>query len=603
MAKTLGWKSFAWTPPEEGALAQGDRVLCALPSPAPEWHGRLQAELLSLSAGLISHCEVTYMTTEKRWVRMTAASVQDSYGAVMQIQGVTRDVDGETRAAATTADEVLWLRALIDQLPEAVVVWRGGREILRNLRADAVLGGDAPGAGLSGFLGRLAPSDRPDVIDHLRASSGEQSTPLLVVRLLGAGERWLELSSSSLNHTSGSVVVTIFRDITERRRLELQAAAQERMATVGTLAAGVAHEINNPLSFVMLNLSMLQDELPQHLIGGGEAHHELMSTLRDAASGAERVQEVVRDLRTFSHTVDTDDEVVDVREAVRLAMSLGRHRIRHRSELHAEIPDSLSALGSLGRLSQVLLNLLVNAAQALESAGCIDGHIFVHADDLDDGVVITVTDDGPGIPPELLPRLFEPFFTTREVGEGSGLGLAICRGIIHRAGGTISARNRPSGGACFEVRLRRATDTEDAVTEERGPEPLGACRPVVLLVEDEPLLLRALSRRLQLHYDVISAPTGADAVDIISGGLVPDAVLLDVMMPRMDGPAVYQWLQSTHPPLHERVVFMTGGAVTAKTINFMRQTDAPVLDKPLKFESLREVLDMLSKRHASPQLL
>ncbi|MCM2333647.1 MAG: PAS domain S-box protein, partial [Anaeromyxobacteraceae bacterium] len=242
----------------------------------------------------------------------------------------------------------------------------------------------------------------------------------------------------------------IVRDITERRRLELQLQLADRMASVGTLAAGVAHEINNPLAYVLANLDFAIGELARPTPEAAEVQR----ALAEARDGAVRVREVVRDLKAFSRGRDQERERLDVGRVLQTAVGLAQNEIRHRARLSLELQPIPPVLGSEHRLGQVFLNLLINAAQAIPEGQAETNLVNVATSLADDGrVAVEITDTGAGIPEALLPRIFDPFFTTKPVGVGTGLGLSIVHGIVSGMGGEIKVRSDPGHGSIFTVLL------------------------------------------------------------------------------------------------------------------------------------------------------
>jgi signal transduction histidine kinase len=551
------------------------------------------------------------MATDHRYREALVALGEAPTDGAPTAHALVRDVHERVTSAASAARRSTWLSTLVDQLPEAVVAWVGGREVQRNRRAVALLGAPDGAADLVDLLAALHPTDREAVTLHLSQAGREADPPPVVARLtVGPPGRWIELSSSALQTPDGPAILSVIRDVTDRRRLELESAAQNRMATVGTLAAGVAHEINNPLCFMQLNLEMLRDDLPNVLdqlaqaddaAAREQARSDLEARLEDVLTGAGRVRAVVSDLKVFSHTQSPESGVVDVVEAVRLAINLGRHQLRHRAEIELCAAGPVPVVGSLGKLSQVFLNLMVNAAQAISDAGVSDGRVRVHVVEEDDMVEVRVVDNGPGLEAGVGDRVFDPFFTSKPVGDGTGLGLSISLSIVQALGGTIAFDAPDGGGACARVRLPRAAEAADSPDISEAAEPLPARAPSlrrsILVADDEALLRKALERRLARDFDVRCVPDGARVVELLEAGATPDALLLDVMMPRLDRPGVLRWIERNRPTLRDRVVFMTGGAVTADARSFLADTPNLTFGKPLEVEAMVTQLHMLHLVH------
>jgi len=252
----------------------------------------------------------------------------------------------------------------------------------------------------------------------------------------------------------------IGRDATERKNIETRLMVSDRMASVGTLAAGVAHEINNPLAFVLANLDFAAKQLDELAAFGVPESRlaELRSVVGDAREGADRVRSIVRDLKTFSRSDEPKPGPVDLHRVLDSCCSMAWNEIRHRARLEKSYQRGVHhALGTESRLSQIFLNLLVNAAQAIPEGAASANVIRVATGALDDGRLwVSVSDTGPGMAPEVRGRIFEPFFTTKEAGVGTGLGLSICQGIVQGLGGEIRVESELGKGTSFHVVLPAA---------------------------------------------------------------------------------------------------------------------------------------------------
>jgi PAS domain S-box-containing protein len=248
--------------------------------------------------------------------------------------------------------------------------------------------------------------------------------------------------------------VAILEDATQAKAMEAKLAFADRMASMGTLAAGVAHEINNPLAFIVANVAYLLEELSRF----EPRPTALLTALEETREGAARVREIVRDLMTFSRPHDRPDDTVDIRHVVRSSMMIAHNEIRHRARLVVELSEVPPVVGNAHRLGQVFLNILINAAHSIVEGRADQNRIRVACTSSEDGrVVVEIQDTGRGIPEELLPRIFEPFFTTKPVGEGTGLGLSICHGIVTGLGGEIRVESRVGQGTTFRIFLQRAS--------------------------------------------------------------------------------------------------------------------------------------------------
>jgi CheY-like chemotaxis protein len=368
---------------------------------------------------------------------------------------------------------------------------------------------------------------------------------------------------------------------------------------VGQLAAGDAHEINNPLTYVTVNLDLAKRELLA-LERAGVDVTSILRRLADAREGASRVVRIVRDLGMFARAdPDASPRPVDVNAAMRSALNMAASHIKYRASVQQKLDDVPKVLAIEGRLSQVFLNLLVNAGQAITEGYAAGNRIEVRTfTEEGEWVVVEVSDTGHGIPEEHLPRLFEPFFTTKKVGEGSGLGLSICRSILETYGGTIDARSELGVGTTISVRLpaHAGAEAQPRGIEEVVPKDGAARRGRILLVDDEPAILRALSELLTPEHDVVTAISGEEATTLLAVNDGFDAVICDVVMDDGTGVELYRRIESKHPSLAPRVIFMTGGVITAEAKDFLADHVERTLPKPVDAETLRRRLAEIVRR-------
>ena len=375
-------------------------------------------------------------------------------------------------------------------------------------------------------------------------------------------------------------------DVSERGRMEGQLLLADRMASIGTLAAGVAHEINNPLSFVLANLEFAIRELRR---SGTEP--EVVKALEEAREGGTRVREIVRDLKTFSRADDAAREPLDVGRVLRSALSLASNEIRARARLEVQLAQTPPVLASEHRLGQVLLNLLINAAQSIPDGEPSRHLVRASTGVLPDGRVrVSIADDGAGIPPEVRGRIFDPFFTTKPIGVGTGLGLSICHGIVVSLGGEITVESEVGRGSTFDVLLPAAA------AEARQGSPTAAALPRrarLLVVDDEPLVCRALQRILSPPHDVRVQETGRGALAALEADGEYDLVLCDLMMPDLTGMDLHGQVAARSPALAERFVFLTGGAFTDGARDFLQRVTNERVEKPFEPAALRNLVARL----------
>ncbi len=383
-------------------------------------------------------------------------------------------------------------------------------------------------------------------------------------------------------------IADLGRRESERREMESRLAFAGRMASVGTLTAGVAHELNNPLMYVLSNLHLTREELDR----GGEAAwvERARQQLDEAIQGATRMQHIVRDLKTFSRVDDEQHGNVNLQSVVESSINMCWNEIRHRATLVRDFGPAPAVDANESRLGQVFLNLLINAAQAMPARAASANRISVRTFTDERGwAVVEVIDNGTGIEADRVSRVFEPFFTTKSVSEGTGLGLSICRNIVRDAGGSIDVKSDAGQGTTFVVRLPASTRAQVPKATEAPPTVTPGARASVIVVDDEPLVARSIRRALRGH-DVQVFASGAKAIERLSDDAPFDLVFCDLMMPEVSGMEVYRHVTERRPERASRFVFMTGGAFTKEARDFLESTPVACLEKPFELSHIRELV-------------
>ena len=402
------------------------------------------------------------------------------------------------------------------------------------------------------------------------------------------------------------LLATVEKIIDERERARIRArlAEAERLASLGTLAAGAAHEISNPLSFTVANLETMDEQLTRlrQMIDqlGGKPEPRVLEDMRatlddlrdllaDGRVGAERVSRVVRNLQSIARRQEEQHRLVDLRRVIESALNLAWNQIRHRARLIKEFPEELPLVqGSEFRLGQLVLNLLVNAAQAIQEghAQANEIRVSVHTDAR--GMVLEVKDTGEGIAPEAKPRLFEPFFTTKPAGVGTGLGLSICQSVVLEHRGTIEVESEPGKGSLFRVVLPLPAEERAApAIEEAAPAP-ATRRGQVIIIDDEPQLAWAMKRLLDAEHDVVAVTHGREALDRMMAGERFDVIVCDLTMPYMTGEQLFHEIERRFGgEMAARILFVTGGALSDEGNAFLQQVRNPRLFKPFEPAELR----------------
>ena len=469
-------------------------------------------------------------------------------------------------------------------------------------------------------IGALPDASLVDACARYRAQPGTLSTYVLVARRAESEQDVVELLSAGASDVldgepaGPSLAVRIAlaerrirdrRSPDEVRHAEGRLIAADRMASMGVLAAGVAHELNNPLSYLTMSLEHLSSEIgPILRAAAPERETELSESLHAAIVGCERMRVILSDLQTFARSARWDRVgPVDVRDVLDASIAVAYNEIRHRARLvraYAEV-DPVSA--SQARLGQVFLNLLTNAVHAIPVGATEDNEIRVTVQRASrDRLVVEISDTGEGIASEHLPHVFEPFFTTKGDTIGTGLGLAICERIVRASGGTIAVTSTPGKGATFRVELPTVRQ-EPLSTPPRAPSerPL---RGRMLIVDDEPHVAESLRRLLQRalpEAEIVLAAGGDRALELIGSDDGWDAILCDVMMPHISGIELHDRLAEERPELAARMVFMTGGAFTERARNFVHENEHRMVSKPFELDEVIAALERTMTRGSRPR--
>ena len=355
----------------------------------------------------------------------------------------------------------------------------------------------------------------------------------------------VEISSSLIELDERLTILGVFRDISDRIRAErkirerdAQIQLSSHLASMGTLAAGVAHEINNPLTYVLGNLEVLKELMREHRVES----HDVNRVIEAALTGSRYVREIVSDLRAISR-IDGGDETSDPCKVIRIASKMAMADLRHRAKLNMNLAPTSEVPLSSSRLSQVILNILSNAARAFRQTDRTKNLIRITVTQDKATVRIVIEDNGWGISPEDLNRVWEPLFSKTPQQGGVGLGLSICRRILHEVGGTLEIKSEVDKGT--KVKITLPFVNSDKKTGFPAP-ALSAAeispdhQPSVMIVDDDHLVLTLLARMLQKQYNVSEFMDARSALSALETGEIPEVIISDIMMPEMDGQAFYR---------------------------------------------------------------
>jgi len=370
-------------------------------------------------------------------------------------------------------------------------------------------------------------------------------------------------------------------DVTEQRELEARLMLSDRLVAIGTLAAGVAHEVNNPLTFIMAHLDWIGREV-------GSRNPSVARRVNEALEGTERIRDVVRDLTSFAHREEGVPLPVRLSAVLDTALRIAHTELRFRARITRDYGDVPDVGGRPGRLGQVFLNLLLNAAHALPTGHADRHEVTVTTRLLHEGVVRTsIHDTGRGIDPSLLDGIFDPFVTTKAPGEGTGLGLYISQNIVKGLGGSITVESTLGHGSTFHVDLPVYVKPGSVrPPESAAPSPVLPGKLRVLVVDDEPNI-RALLAHVLAPHDVVCESSGKDAIARLEKESF-DVIVCDLIMPQLTGMDVYEHVLAYRPELSKRFVFMTGAAFTERAAAFVSSMKVKPLQKPFALGDLRE---------------
>lgn len=522
---------------------------------------------------------------------------------------MAREIEG---LVASLEERRAFAESLITHAPVGVVVHRRGEIVFANPHLLSLVGGGSLDE-LTGrdFVALFHPQDRyrapgSDRPSERRGSGGVAHEEL---RLLHRDDepRTVEAVTVSIDYEGTDAAMTILRDITEREKLVARMMQIDRVAALGTLLAGMGHEINNPLNFLTNNLEFslrhlekleedgkakgVEERLPEEWSNRIEW---VADALRESRLGAERIRDIVARLRSFSRIDETPRQAIDLVGALESSIRMAEGEIRHRARLVRDIREAPQVEANESQMGQVFLNLLINAAHAIEEGNAESDTITVSLFSEGNRVIVEVRDTGSGIPREVADRIFDPFFTTKPPGQGTGLGLSICQKIVETHGGLLTFTTSRGVGTTFRISLPAAVGSTAQTELEDLTKPDGRRRRFAI-IDDDPMVCRGLQRLLERENEVHTSTDARLFLERVGVGEAYDVVFCDLMMPGMTGMELHDILAERHPDILSRTIFMTGGAFTPQAEKFLSSLDSPLLLKPF---DLNQVLDLVARMEA-----
>ncbi len=505
--------------------------------------------------------------------------------------GYFRDVTAERATLAALRQSEARFRFLVEAAPDGVVILVRGKVVFINPRAARLLGVPEGESAVGHYINEyLPPADAKlageRITEMLRSG---QEMPPNEYGVVAAPDRVVEIKSIACEWDGGPAVLALARDVTERKAIQRRLVEADRLAALGTLAAGVAHEINNPMTYALLAVQRIERTVSQLGLPGA-AVSSIREQLGDIEHGIGRVASITRSLRAFARPDDAPPGPVDLAAVIARSLRMVDNDLRHRAQLVVELPEIPWVIGNASRLEQVLVNVLINAIQSLPEPG--PHQITVTLRRADDQVTLSIRDTGRGMSEAIRDRIFEPFFTTRPIGEGMGLGLSVSKTIVEGFGGTLAVVSVPSAGTTVTIALKIHAGPPPETATLPSIEP--PTRRTILLIDDEPVLRNVFSQLLSRQHDVMTCASGAEALLALQAGEF-DVIVCDVMMQGMNGCELYRRIAVDHPGHERRVVFITGGTFTRDIDDFLASTPNRILTKPFNLESILATIEHVAR--------
>ncbi|MBN1960216.1 MAG: response regulator [Deltaproteobacteria bacterium] len=430
---------------------------------------------------------------------------------------------------------------------------------------------------------------------------------------------WLRAYPLKDEHGKIIALVGVHSDITERKLLQARVAQTDRLATMGMLAAGVAHEINNPLTYVIFNLETINRDIhkliacckkymphihSQFSLDDSNLNQDLSidlesfhSRLKDALTGSHRIADIVKSLRIFSRAKKYNLNPISISDILDTAANMTTNEMKYRCKLIKSYQEVPQLIADEGKLSQVFINLLINAAQAIEEGNAANNEIQISTWHTNEKIFVEIKDTGKGINLEEQKLLFVPFYTTKPIGEGTGLGLTIAQHILNEINGTIEVHSTPGKGSQFIVSIPINNATIYMEQEQQQTIVLPKILGRILVIDDE-APIRGIIKRLLKDHIVIEADSGLQGQHILESDQNFDIIICDLMMPAVSGVEIHGWLSSHYPKLAEKIVFITGGAYLSEAQKYLSQLSNLRIEKPFDAITFKLVIEkQLSMSH------
>ncbi|MCK6534718.1 MAG: ATP-binding protein [Polyangiaceae bacterium] len=584
LARLLGFGSVA------ELMAVSTRDLYADPADRSRWQALIATE------GRVTDFEVQKRRKDGTplWLRDNARAVLDASGAVAFYEGAVIDVTRQHQAEAELRASEGRYRALVDAIPDAIFLF-GSDRLCQDARLGALSRMFPPVARCLGAPPEAIFDEALAKLCRSAADTARDGGPVAIEHAAKGphGDAFFDVCVTA---TDGGGALVLLRDATSTRRFREWMVRSERLASVGSLATGVAHEINNPLTAVVANTDFARELVAQCRVDAedriarhdpafdaraSQALRQAEEALDEVSQGASRIADAVRALKSVAEPSDDVPSSVVLEAVLETAMRVVKNHIRHRAELVRQIERLPPVWGNATRLEDVFVGLLVNAAEAIEPGRADENEIRIAAREGADGrVVVELSDTGAGIATTEVDRIFDPFYTTKASGRSTGMGLSVCRAILSSLGGEIQVTSTPGKGTTFTVQLLSAK-TAPAPRPTLPVRPRGRVRGRVAVIDDDSIVGSAFERMLSGEHDVFVAQAAQTVLDALDRGERYDVILCDVMMPVLTGVAFHQIVTERHPDQAPAIMFISGGVFTDDMRRYLAQIPNVTLEKPV----------------------
>lgn len=546
---------------------------------------------------------IEQMNGQRRWLHSKAVAMRDkTTNKVMRLVGSTSDVTVRKQSEVALRESETRFRSITEAHPVPVlIVGLNQSSIFYATPGAEHLLGSEQGGMQNEPIDRFVPDPekRGQIWRDIASGLPVDLVETEIVRCDGQPIA-AAISARRISYQNEDAMVMGLYDLTERKKAEAQIAHQqealqqsEKMAALGGLLAGVAHELNNPLSVVVGQATLLMEGSPEPKVA---------TRAEKIFKAADRCSRIVKSFLALARRKAPERKPVDLNQVVRASLELLGYQLKNgvvdiQSQLDPALPE---VTGDGDQLTQVVTNLVLNAAQAMDEWKGQHRISVTTQRDADQNVLLSIADTGPGIPPEIRTRVFEPFFTTKGGKGGTGVGLALCINIVAAHGGELSLSDTPGGGATFTIKIPPAqvSSASETAAQEAAGQPIPPCN--LLLVDDEVELAQTLADLLEPeghHIDI--AANGAIAMEKLRKHSF-DAIISDLRMPVMDGPALYDALQHELPSYLNKIIYVTGDTLSTHVQEFLNNHTVPLVEKPYRLKDIRRALIDLFKNATNP---